>query len=65
MSPKIITFKVKGYECLRCGHRWIPRTKKTETKLPPKICPKCKSPYWDTSSDDDDGGGREKVRKII
>jgi predicted RNA-binding Zn-ribbon protein involved in translation (DUF1610 family) len=48
MSPKIITFKVKGYECLRCGHRWIPRTKKTKTKLPPKICPKCKSPYWDT-----------------
>jgi DNA-directed RNA polymerase subunit RPC12/RpoP len=43
MSPRI-TFEVEGYECSRCGHRWIPRTK-TDTE--PTICPKCKSPYWD------------------
>lgn len=43
MSPKI-TFEVEGYECSRCGHRWIPRTK-TDTE--PTICPRCKSPYWD------------------
>lgn len=27
--------------CKRCGHRWIPR--KDEIR----ICPKCKSAYWD------------------
>lgn len=35
--------KVTGFQCERCRHRWIPR-KKTST---PKVCPKCKSPYWD------------------
>lgn len=29
--------------CERCSHKWI--TKSDET---PKVCPKCKSPYWDT-----------------
>ena len=28
-------------ECKRCGHNWVP--KKTEIR----ICPKCKSPYFD------------------
>jgi len=28
-------------ECKRCGHQWIPRQKEI------RICPKCKSPYWD------------------
>lgn len=32
---------VKGYWCNRCGHKWIPRKKN------PRICPKCKSAYWD------------------
>lgn len=27
--------------CLRCGHRWIPRQNDV------RICPKCKTPYWD------------------
>ena len=30
------------FTCLRCGHVWIPRKPVT-----PRICPKCKSPYWD------------------
>lgn len=29
-------------ECKRCGHKWTPRQNNV------KICPKCKSPYWDT-----------------
>ena len=29
------------YECNRCSHSWIPRAEKE-----PKVCPKCKSPYW-------------------
>ena len=27
--------------CLRCGHRWIPRSDRM-----PTVCPKCKSAYW-------------------
>lgn len=27
-------------ECLRCGHKWVPRTSDIKT------CPKCRSPYW-------------------
>ena len=27
--------------CKRCGYKWIPR------KVEIRICPKCKSPYWD------------------
>lgn len=33
---------VDGYRCLRCGHTWVPRDKTKE----PKVCPKCKNPYW-------------------
>ena len=28
--------------CTRCGHKWYPRTPER-----PRVCPKCKSPYWD------------------
>lgn len=31
-----------GYKCERCGHEWVPRNKEY-----PKVCPKCKTPYWD------------------
>lgn len=33
--------KVPTLHCERCGHEWVPR--QTEVR----ICPKCKSPYWD------------------
>lgn len=32
-----------GYQCDRCGHKWAPKK-----DVLPKVCPKCKSPYWDT-----------------
>ena len=32
-----------GYQCERCEHKWVPRNESFE----PKVCPKCKSPYWD------------------
>lgn len=36
---------LRGYECERCKHQWVPRSKLDEL---PIICPKCKSPYWNT-----------------
>src|SRR5260370_145696 len=38
-----------GYRCKRCGHEWLPRKPKSgeDPSEPPRICPKCKSPYWD------------------
>jgi predicted Zn-ribbon and HTH transcriptional regulator len=38
--PKV---QLWGYRCERCGHEWLPREKERD----PKVCPKCKSPYWD------------------
>lgn len=37
-----------GHKCYRCKHEWLPSDK----DILPKVCPKCKSPYWD----------RQKVR---
>lgn len=34
---------ILGNKCYRCGHEWIPQN--IEEK--PKVCPKCKNPYWD------------------
>ena len=30
-----------GYRCERCEHEWVPRGENE-----PRVCPKCKSPYW-------------------
>ena len=38
-----VKITVEGLKCERCGHEWIPR----DMKEKPKVCPKCKSPYWD------------------
>jgi len=34
--------KLDGFRCERCGHEWVKRGEED-----PKVCPKCKSPYWD------------------
>ena len=41
--------KLIGYRCERCSHEWVPR----ESDQKPRVCPKCKSPYWDTPSQTD------------
>jgi len=41
---KITVLKCK---CERCGHEWITRTEEM-----PKVCPKCKSPYWNVPRKD-------------
>jgi hypothetical protein len=40
----IVMIKTQGFRCVRCEHEWVPRDIKQE----PKVCPKCKSPYWNT-----------------
>lgn len=40
--PDIIR-QLPRYQCLRCPHSWVPRK-----RAYPRICPKCKSAYWDT-----------------
>ena len=32
---------IEQKECLRCGHKWIPRTEGM-----PVTCASCRSPYW-------------------
>lgn len=42
---------VNAFKCLRCEHEWIPRVELSQLtgklKDKPRICPKCKSAYWD------------------
>ena len=38
-----IKITMEGFLCERCGYKWIPRNKEES----PRVCPKCKSPYWD------------------
>ena len=44
-----IKMTVKGYQCGRCGYKWVPRSEKR-----PAVCPSCRSVYWD----------RERVRGV-
>jgi len=41
-QPTQVETAIQTYKCLRCGHVWVPRKKEK-----PRVCPKCKSPYWD------------------
>lgn len=41
--PKLETIEMRGFRCHRCLHAWVPY----DPKNPPRVCPKCKSPYWD------------------
>ena len=34
---------IRGNRCFRCGHEWRPRN----MEVPSRVCPACKSPYWD------------------
>jgi len=46
--------KVQVLGCKRCGHHWTPR----QTQV--RVCPKCKSPYWDKEK----GNGKQQKRKL-
>lgn len=36
--------KLKKLSCKRCDHNWLQRTERL-----PIVCPRCKSPYWNTN----------------
>ncbi len=42
-GPEIM---LPGFECQRCGHRWVARRTKGQSRRP-VICPGCRSPYWE------------------
>lgn len=41
-----VPITVMGYRCERCEHEWLPRDNARDDGIDPKVCPKCKSPYW-------------------
>jgi predicted Zn-ribbon and HTH transcriptional regulator len=42
MESKEHALAILTRECLKCKHKWVLRK-----PLEPKICPRCKSFYWD------------------
>lgn len=56
--------EVTVYGCERCGHEWIPREPFAEPSAEdlPKVCPKCKSPYWNTPRTFPKPAAKKKVR---
>lgn len=42
--------------CKRCGHDWIPKKPRY-----PRVCSKCKSPYWNKEYSRNDMIGKETV----
>ena len=40
---------MEAWKCERCGHVWMPRGSEK-----PKVCSRCKSPYWDEPRKNDE-----------
>lgn len=58
-----IQITLMGYRCDRCAHEWIPRG---ESEEEPRVCPKCKSAYWNTPRRKTDYlGFKEKIRQVL
>jgi hypothetical protein len=56
-----VPITVMGYKCERCGYEWVPRDEKQE----PKVCPKCKSPYWNSPKKQPSAMSYEEFRDKI
>ena len=59
-----VPITVMGYRCERCKHEWIP---KNFSGGEPKVCPGCKSPYWDTPKEEKMSyeAFRDKIQRVI
>lgn len=42
MATPTVEIKLVGFRCERCEYEWVPKSIERE----PRVCPKCKSPYW-------------------
>lgn len=45
-----------GFSCYRCGHKWVPNQlipAETKDYSPPKVCPKCKTAWWNVPREKD------------
>lgn len=58
-----ITFK--GFKCERCEHIWAPRQAldSAEPTARPRVCPKCKSAWWDVPRKEKSKPSSRKERK--
>ncbi len=56
-----VPITIMGYKCERCGHEWIPNDAEKE----PKVCPKCKSPYWNIPKKETTAMSYEQFRDRI
>jgi DNA-directed RNA polymerase subunit RPC12/RpoP len=50
---------MKELECLRCSHKWFPRSNNT-----PILCPSCKSKYWNEVRKKKDESNKLRKGKI-
>ena len=43
-----VKITLDGWRCTRCSWEWVPRFyySADRSMVPPKVCPHCKSPYW-------------------
>jgi predicted Zn-ribbon and HTH transcriptional regulator len=57
-----VPITVIGYRCERCGHEWVPRG---EVDTEPRVCPKCKSPYWNRARKMSYEEFRDKIENVL
>lgn len=50
--------QVWQYQCCRCEHEWLGRM-----DADPRVCAKCKSPYWNTPRRRDVASAASKGKK--
>jgi hypothetical protein len=54
---------IEGYMCERCGYRWSARTGTGyRPHNDPRVCPHCKSPYWNTERKNDLPANKQAAR---
>jgi Zn finger protein HypA/HybF involved in hydrogenase expression len=49
--------KIQELTCLRCNHKWHPRTEDV------RQCPSCKTSHWDTIKTDNIGKRKNNKKK--
>lgn len=51
---------IQGYRCERCDHRWAPRKNENGDYERPRVCPRCKSAWWDVPKKDNGSSEEEE-----